>query len=130
MSFWKKLFGSRHTQVETTSTTKFPGVVIGKVLSVQPHPNADRLRVALVNVGETLQIVCGAPNLAEGQLVPVATVGTTLPNGATITKATLRGVESNGMICAADELGINDDHSGIMVLTKGEIGHAIDSYIS
>lgn len=130
MSFWKKLFGSAQPHAEPAKTTRFPGVVVGKVLSVQPHPNADRLRVAMVDIGETLQIVCGAPNLAEGQLVPVATVGTTLPNGVTITTATLRGVESHGMICAADELGINNDHSGIMVLTKGIIGDSIDSSIS
>lgn len=100
-----------------------PGVVIGKVREVTPHPNADRLRVCQVDLGsETVQIVCGAPNVAAGQTVAVATVGTRLPlldkngNPLEIRKAAIRGVESVGMVCAEDELGIGEDHSGIMVL--------------
>lgn len=123
MSWFANLFSKK-------SATKFPNVVIAKILSVEQHPNADRLRVATVDNGtETLQIVCGAPNLAVGQLVPLAQIGTILPNGATITKASLRGVESFGMLCAADELGISADHSGIMVLSAGQPGEAIDSYV-
>jgi phenylalanyl-tRNA synthetase beta chain len=102
-----------------------PGVVIGKVLEVSAHPNADRLRVCQVDVGsETVQIVCGAPNVAAGQTVAVATVGTRLPlkdkngNLLEIQKAAIRGVESVGMICAEDELGIGEDHSGILVLEE------------
>ena len=89
------------------------GVVIGKVTSVVQHPNADKLRVCKVDVGgeEPLNIVCGAPNVAEGQTVPVATVGTVLhPFGAEkplkIKKGKIRGEVSMGMICAEDELGI------------------------
>jgi phenylalanyl-tRNA synthetase beta chain len=104
---------------------KLEGVVVGEVLEVKDHSNADRLRVCKVNIGdETVQIVCGADNVAAGQKVPVATVGTTLPvemeNGKlfTIREAKLRGEESKGMICAEDELGLGDDHSGIMVLDE------------
>lgn len=103
------------------------GVVIGKVLACEPHPNADKLTLATVDVGEQepVRIVCGAPNVAEGQTVPVATVGTTLypstsEEGFTIKKAKIRGESSHGMICAEDELGLGNDHEGIMVL-DGEI---------
>jgi len=109
------------------------GVIVGEVLSVQPHPDADKLSVCRVNTGfdESLQIVCGAPNVATGQKVPVATVGTALTPDFTIKKAKLRGVESNGMICAEDELGLSDDHSGIMVLDPSyEIGKDLNSYLN
>ena len=94
----------------------FSGVVVGHVLSVEDHPNADKLHVASVDVGgEKLQIVCGATNLKKGQKVPVARVGAKLSD-AEITKVNLRGVDSFGMICSERELGIGDEHSGIMVL--------------
>lgn len=120
--------------------SQLPGVVVGEVLDVKPHPNADRLQICRVNIGpEEVQIICGAKNVAAGQKVPVATVGTTLPvetedgEPFTIRKAKLRGEPSKGMICAEDELGIGDDHSGIMVLDEGlETGtplkDAIDLY--
>ena len=98
------------------------GLVIGQVLESSAHPNANKLKVTKVNVGEEapLQIVCGAPNVAAGQKVVVATVGTTIHPGnkdpLVMKVATIRGVESHGMICAEDEIGISDDHSGIMVL--------------
>lgn len=93
-------------------------VVIGHVRNVKPHPNADRLRVATVDLGQRrATIVCGAPNLAVGQKVAVAQPGTTLPNGMTIRAAAIRGVTSEGMICAEDELGIGSDHTGIVVLS-------------
>ncbi len=98
------------------------GVVVGKVIDCKKHPNADNLKLTLVDIGqhEPLQIVCGAPNVAAGQKVPVAVIGTTLyPNMGeplTIKKSKIRGEESHGMICAEDELGLGDDHSGIMVL--------------
>ena len=98
------------------------GVVLGEVLSVQPHPNADRLRLTTVDVGEDepLPIVCGAPNVAEGQRVIVALEGTTLyptqSESFTIKKAKIRGEESRGMICAEDEIGLGTAHDGIMVL--------------
>ena len=97
------------------------GVVVGKVLTCEQHPNADRLRITTVDVGEgePLQIVCGAPNVAAGQTVPVALVGTTLyPGGEELTlkKGKIRGEVSMGMICAEDELGLGNDHDGILVL--------------
>ncbi|MBS1940035.1 MAG: phenylalanine--tRNA ligase subunit beta [Bacteroidetes bacterium] len=103
------------------------GVVVGEVLTCVKHPDADRLHVCSVNLaGEApSQIVCGAPNVAAGQKVLVATVGTTLhPQGGepfTIKKAKIRSVESNGMICAADELGLGNDHAGIMVLEPSAV---------
>jgi phenylalanyl-tRNA synthetase beta chain len=98
------------------------GVVIGEVMECVPHPDADRLRLTKVDAGQgqLLPIVCGAPNVAVGQKVVVALVGTTLyPKGAEplkIKKAKIRGAESEGMICAEDELGMGTDHSGILVL--------------
>lgn len=97
------------------------GIVIGHVLSAQRHPNADKLTCCKVDVGEgkILDIVCGAPNVAAGQRVPVATIGTVLYNGDqsfVIKAGKLRGEPSDGMICAEDELGLGDSHAGIMVL--------------
>lgn len=98
------------------------GVVVGEVLTCVKHPNADRLSLTTVSIGgdEPLQIVCGAPNVAKGQKVPVATVGTTLytPEGESwvIKKGKIRGEVSQGMICAEDEIGLGDSHDGIMVL--------------
>jgi phenylalanyl-tRNA synthetase beta chain len=111
-------------------TGNLEGVVVGEVLSAEQHPNADRLRVCLVNVGgeEPLNIVCGAPNVAAGQKVAVATVGTTLhPFGSEdsfkIKKGKIRGEVSLGMICAEDELGIGPGHEGILVLDEAaEVG--------
>ena len=97
------------------------GLVIGEVLTCEPHPNSDHMHVTNVNLGtgEPVQIVCGAPNVAAGQKVVVATIGTKLYDGDecfTIKKSKLRGIESCGMICAEDEIGIGSDHSGIIVL--------------
>ena len=98
------------------------GVVIGEVLTCEKHPNADRLKVTTVNIGTDtpLNIVCGAPNVAVGQKVPVATIGTKLyaedGEAWTIKKGKIRGEESHGMICAEDELGLGSSHDGIMVL--------------
>ena len=98
------------------------GVVVGKVLKCVPHPNADRLKLTQVDLGqgEEVQIVCGAPNVAEGQTVPVATIGTELydkeGNAWTIKKGKIRGEFSHGMICAEDELGLGESHDGILVL--------------
>lgn len=100
------------------------GVVIGEVLTCKKHPNADKLTLTTVDIGneEPVQIVCGAPNVAKGQKVPVATVGTTLygNNGEAwvIKKGKIRGEESYGMICAENELGLGTSHDGIMVLDK------------
>jgi phenylalanyl-tRNA synthetase beta chain len=93
-------------------------VVVGRVVSCMPHPDAQKLTLCTVDVGrgEALPIVCGAPNVSQGQNVPVALVGATLPNGLTIKATKIRGQASHGMICAEDELGLSDNHSGIMVL--------------
>lgn len=101
------------------------GLVIGEVLECAKHPDADKLSVTKVDIGtdETLQIVCGAPNVAAGQKVVVATVGSTIypvsGEALTMKKAKIRGVESFGMICAGDEIGLNNDHAGILVLPAG-----------
>ncbi len=103
---------------EVVSGHNFSGVVVGRVVSLEKHPNADKLRVAKVDIGtEVLQIVCGAANLEKGQIVPVAIVGAKLGDFE-IGKASLRGVDSYGMICSEKELGLGEDHSGIMILDK------------
>ncbi len=98
------------------------GVVTAKVTNVEPHPDADRLTVCTVEVGDaTHNVVCGAPNVAAGQMVCYAPAGVTVkgPDGPiTLEKRKVRGVESSGMICAEDELGLGDDHSGIIVLDE------------
>ena len=109
--------------VEEVQTIKggLEGLVIGEVLTCVEHPNSDHLHITTVNVGgeEPLQIVCGAPNVAAGQKVVVAVNGTKLYDGDevfTIKRSKIRGVESNGMICAEDEIGLGTDHAGIIVL--------------
>jgi phenylalanyl-tRNA synthetase beta chain len=108
------------TEVERVGVVGPPsaeGFVVGRVLAAEPHPNADRLRVCTVEVGDGERtIVCGAPNVAAGQTVPVALPGATLPGGHKIGKAKLRGVESFGMICASSELELGEGPPGIMVL--------------
>nr|MBD3359291.1 phenylalanine--tRNA ligase subunit beta [Candidatus Buchananbacteria bacterium] len=95
------------------------GVVVGEILEIKKHPNADKLKLTVVDIDDKkLNIVCGAPNIAKGQKVPVALVGTTLANGLKITKAKVRGEVSEGMLCAEDELGLGSDHSGILILDK------------
>ncbi len=113
------------------------GLVTGKVLEVYKHPNADKLSITKVDLGngEPVQIVCGAPNVAEGQIVPVATVGTVLydkeGNSFKIKKGKIRGEVSYGMICAEDEIGLGDSHEGIMVLDeKTEIGRPLKEVFS
>ena len=109
--------------VETVETIRggLKGLVVGEVLTCEPHPNSDHLHITKVNIGEgePLPIVCGAPNVAAGQKVIVATVGTVLYDGDesfTIKKGKLRGEDSWGMICAEDEIGVGTDHAGINVL--------------
>jgi phenylalanyl-tRNA synthetase beta chain len=99
------------------------GFVVGRVLSAERHPDADRLTVCMVDVGdgEPEQIVCGAPNVAAGQTVAVARPGAVMPDGTTLGKARLRGVDSAGMILAEDEVAIGADHAGIMVLNGGAV---------
>ncbi|MBJ09956.1 MAG: phenylalanine--tRNA ligase subunit beta [Flavobacteriales bacterium] len=122
--------------IETVESVKggLKGVVIGEVLTKEQHPNADRLSVTTVNVGadKPLHIVCGAPNVAAGQKVPVATIGTVMYSGDDsfkIKKGKIRGEVSEGMICAEDELGLGKDHDGIMVLdADAQIGMPASEY--
>jgi phenylalanyl-tRNA synthetase beta chain len=110
--------------IETVESIKgsLEGVVVGKVLTCVKHPNADKLNITTVDLGDgkPVQIVCGAPNVAAGQTVPVATIGTMLYDdkgeGFKIKKGKIRGEESFGMICAEDELGLGSNHDGILVL--------------
>ncbi|WP_420619606.1 phenylalanine--tRNA ligase subunit beta [Candidatus Poriferisocius sp.] len=97
------------------------GVVIAEVLATRPHPDADRIHLVDVNAGdgEALQVCCGAFNMAVGDLVPLATVGTTMPNGMEIARRKMRGEWSNGMLCSGAEIGMGDDHEGILILEQG-----------
>ena len=99
---------------------QFDGVVVGHVLTCEPHPDSDHMHVVTVDTGagDPVQIVCGAPNIAAGIKVPVATIGAVLPGDFKIKKSKLRGVVSMGMNCSARELGLGGDHSGIMILPE------------
>lgn len=103
-----------------------PGVVIARVIEAGRHPNADKLSLCRVDAGAgELQIVCGAPNVKAGMMVPLATVGTTMPGGLTIKVSRIRGQESQGMLCSARELQISDDHQGILDLVEYAKGAAL-----
>ena len=106
-------------------------LVVGKVLSVDKHPDADRLNLTKVDIGsEQLDIVCGASNVRENLLVAVALVGAKLPNGLKIKKAKVRGVESNGMLCSASELGLEENSDGLIELdADAEVGQRVDDYL-
>ncbi|MFO7592652.1 MAG: phenylalanine--tRNA ligase subunit beta [Pseudomonadota bacterium] len=111
---------------------EFTGVVVGKVVKVTPHPDADKLRVTRVNVGgeELLDIVCGAPNVREGMKAPTAVVGAKLPGDFKIKKAKLRGVPSFGMLCSASELGLSESASGLMELPgDAPVGEDLRRYL-
>jgi len=104
------------------------GIIVAKILEVAPHPNADRLSVCKVTDGkETLTIVCGAKNIAPGQMVPLALPGAKLAGGQTIEKSIIRGTESSGMLCSSREMGLSEDHSGILILDgDGKLGRSIE----
>jgi len=110
-------------EVEETepAAPEFSGIVVAKVLDVQPHPDADKLRVCSVDDGgeSPLQIVCGAPNVEPGIKVPLARIGARMPGGVKIGTAKMRGVQSSGMLCSARELGLSQDHEGLLVLDAG-----------
>ena len=113
----------------------FPGVVVAEILEIRKHPNADKLQLVKIGVGaiheSPMEVVCGAPNIAVGQKVPLALVGTKLPNGIEIKEAEIRGVKSRGMLCAADELGLGNDHSGIIILDKNaKVGESVEKYLA
>jgi len=117
-------------EVEETAPVAppLPDVVVARIVAVAPHPNADRLRVCQVDDGSgaCLQIVCGAPNAHADVKVPLARVGATLPGDITISAVTMRGVESNGMLCSARELGLSQDHAGLLILDDdSEVGQPI-----
>jgi len=106
-------------------------LVVGRVLEVSKHPDADRLNCTKVDIGaEQLEIVCGASNVREGLIVAVATVGAKLANGLKIKKAKVRGIESNGMLCSASELGLEEESTGLIELdADAEIGQRVDEYL-
>ena len=110
-----------------------PKVVIGKILTCEKHPDADKLNVCSIDVGEGIrQIVCGAANVVDAQYVAVATIGAELPGGLVIKPAKLRGVESEGMVCSASELGLPPMGEGIMILDESigtlKVGEALGNY--
>lgn len=109
----------------------FTEIVVGEILSTEPHPNADKLKVCQVTSGgETLQVVCGAPNARAGLKVPFALVGAVLPENFKIKKAKLRGIESFGMLCSESELGVSDNHDGLMELPNdAPIGENIRQFL-
>lgn len=106
----------------------FTGIVVAHIVEIAPHPNADKLRICQVDdgSGQNLQIVCGAPNAAKGMKVPLARIGAVLPGNFKISKAKMRGEESFGMLCSARELGISEDHGGLLALgDDAQIGQDI-----
>ncbi|VGO16746.1 Phenylalanine--tRNA ligase beta subunit [Pontiella desulfatans] len=117
----KLTFAGLEVEAIETIGSDFEGVVVGQVTQVEPHPGADKLRLCTVEYGaeETMRVVCGAPNVEVGGKYPFAPVGTTLPGGFTLKKAKIRGEVSMGMLCAKDELGLGEDHSGLLVLDAG-----------
>jgi phenylalanyl-tRNA synthetase beta chain len=124
--------GTEVERVERHGVAALEHFVVGKVVQAEQHPDADRLRVCLVDTGdgETSQIVCGAPNVAAGQTVAVAKPGSVMPDGTKLKVAKLRGQASNGMILAEDEVGIGTDHNGIMVLDDGlQAGTPLESVL-
>ena len=110
---------------------KYNNVIVGEIKEIKPHPNADKLQLALVDIGNSEErIVCGASNIVVGQKVPVALVGAKLPNGMEIVVAEIRGVKSRGMLCAEDELGLGNDHLGILILDKkAKVGQNFGEYL-
>ncbi|MDL0430328.1 phenylalanine--tRNA ligase subunit beta [Marinobacter sp. TBZ242] len=110
---------------------KFSGIVVGEVVSVAPHPDADKLRVCQVSDGsQTVQVVCGAPNVRDGLKVPFAVVGAVLPGDFRIKKAKLRGQPSEGMLCSEAELGLSENHEGLMELPEdAPVGQELDEFL-
>src|SRR5690554_1078345 len=110
----------------------FTGVVIGEILSAEPHPNADKLQVCSVSDGtETFAVVCGAPNARAGLKTAFARIGAVLPGNFKIKKAKLRQVESFGMLCSGKELELSDDHDGIMELPlDAPLGTDVRQYLN
>src|SRR3954470_11573039 len=105
-------------RIDRVGVSALDNFVVGRVLKAERHPNADRLSVCVVDDGSGAErtIVCGAPNVAAGQTVALALPGAVMPDGTELGQAKLRGVKSSGMILAEDEVGVGEDHDGIMVL--------------
>ncbi|TDR32333.1 phenylalanine--tRNA ligase subunit beta [Hydromonas duriensis] len=125
--------GGLEVEEATPAAPAFTGVVVGEIVSIEKHPDADKLNVCQVNVGgeALLQIVCGAPNARAGIRVPCATVGAVLPGDFKIKDAKLRGVASHGMLCSAKELGVNPDASGLYELPlDAPVGQDIRQYLN
>ncbi len=114
----KLTFAGLEVEAVETIGSDFPGVVVGEITNIEPHPGADKLRLCTVEYGEAeaMRVVCGAPNVEIGGKYPFAPVGTTLPGGFTLKKAKIRGEVSMGMLCAKDELELGEDHSGLLEL--------------
>lgn len=131
---WLNFFKKKNTEITEIKESRFPLVVVGKVLEVLNHPQADRLHITKVDVGsEVLTIVCGAPNVATGQLVAVAKIGAQLTPDFVIAPVNLRGEMSYGMLCSAKELGLGEDHDGIMILNENHnisLGESLDKYLA
>ncbi|NCN25470.1 hypothetical protein COT94_02185 [Candidatus Falkowbacteria bacterium CG10_big_fil_rev_8_21_14_0_10_37_14] len=129
----KKLLEKKEDEILVSRlVSRYSNVTVAKILELAKHPNADRLQLVKVDAGKygQLDIVCGANNIAVGQKVPLALVGCRLTNGMEIKTSVIRGEKSAGMLCAADELGLGEDHSGIVLLdSQAVIGEEIDEYL-
>ncbi len=127
-----EIFHLAGIEVEGIEAGLHENVVVAKIIKIDKHPDADRLNLAEVTDGvSNYKIVCGAPNIKTNQVVPLAKIGAILPGGFEIKKAKIRGVESDGMLCAADEIGIGSDHSGIIELSdEYQLGKPLRDYIS
>ena len=140
-NLFERLFGAKKSQPKAgpplaeaskaQTTHSFENVVVGKILEINKHPNADRLRLVKVDIGnKELEVVCGATNIEIGQKVPVALIGAKLSNGIILKEVEIRGIKSCGMLCAEDELGLGKNHNGIMILDeKAEIGMEFSRHI-
>ena len=127
-----ELFRRAGIEVESIESGIDENVIVAEILSVSKHPDADRLSLADVSDNSTTyKIVCGAPNIKKGQKVPLAKIGAVLPGDFKIKKSKIRGVESEGMLCALDELGLGTDHSGIIILPdEYEVGEPLNKYLN
>ena len=115
----KLVFSGTEVEGIATMGAGLEDVVVGEVLAIEPHPNADRLRLCRVSDGASeYPVVCGAINFEVGEKIPFARAGVTLPNGMKLKRAKIRGSVSEGMLCAEDELGLSEDHDGIMLLPR------------
>lgn len=126
---------SQTVEVESLKQLKdqYKNIVVAKILTIEKHPQADKLQLATLDDGQsqTLKVVCGAPNIAVGQMVPLAKIGAVMAKGLEIKPTVIRGQESSGMLCAADELGLGLDHSGIMILDESaKIGQSLADYLN